>query len=171
MTNLQKGNVEDFGTCDKCGAGRMVKKFSSKNNQYFLSCNQYPKCKNAKPFRVNPSATSITSTVEVKDEITNLFRINLSSFPRKLYILPEALKAEFPEAAYYDRTNLVTIRHDARLREQPFDAEKVKQILYRYIRHKFSQHNSFAVLSKKFSEEKVNEVILPDTSHPSAPPI
>lgn len=167
MTNLQRVDIEDFGTCDKCGTGRMVKKFSSKNNQHFLSCNQYPRCKNAKPFRVNASSTSITSTVEVKDEITNLFKINLSPFPRNLYILSEALKSEFPEAAYYDRTNLVTIRHDARLRELPFDDEKVKQILYRYIRHKFSQHSGFAVLSKKFSEDKVNEVILPDTSHPS----
>ncbi|MFD2514227.1 Piwi domain-containing protein [Pontibacter locisalis] len=105
--------------------------------------------------------------VEVMDEITNLFKINLSPFPRKLYILPEALKGEFPEAAYYDRTNLVTIRHDAQLRELPFDDEKVKQILYRYIRHKFSQHSGLAVLSKRFSEDKVNEVILPDTSHPS----
>lgn len=165
MSELEVSSEEDFGICDKCQKGRMVKKYSSKNNHHFLSCNTYPSCKNAKPYRPNSSTNPAVASIEIKDEFTNLFKLNLDPFPRKLFIIPADLKADFPEAAFFEQAKLVTIKADPRLVETPLEIEKIKFILYRYIRHKFSQYKGVAVLTRKFTEENFNEVIFTELPH------
>jgi DNA topoisomerase-1 len=45
-----EGAQEDYGTCDKCNEGKMILKRGRFGK--FLACNNYPKCKNTKPFLV-----------------------------------------------------------------------------------------------------------------------
>ncbi|QMU26550.1 topoisomerase DNA-binding C4 zinc finger domain-containing protein [Adhaeribacter radiodurans] len=167
MSESEVSSGEDFGVCDKCRKGRMVKKYSSKNSQHFLSCNTYPVCKNTKPYRSNSSTNLAAAAITIKDEFTNLFKLNLAPFPRKLFILSADLRADFPEAAFFEQTKLVTIKADPRLVEIPLEIEKIKFILYRYIRHKFSQYQGVAVLTRKFTEENFNEVVFTELPHPT----
>lgn len=81
-----------FGPCDKCGKGRMVKRYSSKTQRHFLSCDRYPACTNPKSLpenisvlqpsvaRSNEGLDESVSSLVIEEETTNLFPLALHSF-------------------------------------------------------------------------------------------
>lgn len=169
---------EDFGSCDKCGKGRMVKRYSPKTQEHFLCCDRYPSCRNPKslpenlPVLLPPNAKNTSDENEdspaivIEEETTNLFPLILEPFPSELAIVPVEQKPKHPEAAFISKDELVCFDLDSGLSTVDFDPEHTKWVLYRNFYYQLRNVNSrLFELPRRFREHAANEVLLNDKDY------